>query len=319
MSEIFSLILENTSRLDYRKIFDCLLVAAGNGSAEISRVILTLSVLGSGWGESFARLALWDACSECHDEVVRCLLDIHPELPLECAVNLSIETNKISVMKVLIENARRQRKRFFLSEALQPILHSVDKRAFELIRSPEEQQLIHACADGDCKKLERLIQAKVPIPPENTNGLTPLWTAICNGHDEIVRVLLKSAAPIYLIGRFDPQSAFDYDLVCLAIKRNQPDILQTLLEKGVLFFNFEASTTAIIYHEMDVLKSLNVNIYDTDDYGNTLLHFTAEEDYLEAAKFLLSAGASKTARNIYGQTPAQLAHYRSRVVKLFQD
>ena len=63
------------------------------------------------------------------------------------------------------------------------------------------------------------------------------------------------------------------------MERNQPDIFRRLLQEGILFFKYEASTTAILYRDMNALVSLRANLHDTDDDGNILLHFTARHNY----------------------------------------
>lgn len=90
----------------------------------------------------------------------------------------------------------------------------------------------------------------------------------------------------------------EYNLVCLAMERNQPDIFWKLPQEEILFLNCEASTNAILYRNMDALISLKANLHNTDDDGNTLLHFTARHNYSKAANLLLNVGASKTSRNI---------------------
>lgn len=75
------------------------------------------------------------------------------------------------------------------------------------------------------------------------------------------------------------------------MERNQPAIFRKLLQEEILFFNYEASTTAIVYRDMDAIRSLKVNLHDMDDDDNTLLHFIAKENYLSAANLTLSADA----------------------------
>jgi len=58
-------------------------------------------------------------------------------------------------------------------------------------------------------------------------------------------------------------------------------------------------------------KALDVNFQDGT--GNTALHYTAQQNHLDAATILLDAGAKLNVKNLQGDTPLHLASRRNKI------
>ncbi|KAL4877843.1 hypothetical protein BJY04DRAFT_221810 [Aspergillus karnatakaensis] len=178
---IFGLILKNTPNVDYDTVFRCLLTATMNGSPAIVRTIRqNQQVLESGWAKHFARVALWDAARLNQPVIVKRLLKVFPDIPVDCAMHLALERQNNNVVKILAKNAREQGKRFFVWELLKHRLQFVDQTALELQRSEEEEQLYDAAANGNIQECASLLQ-KASRFPKRVNkaiarcGMQLLW------------------------------------------------------------------------------------------------------------------------------------------------
>ncbi|KAL4885924.1 hypothetical protein BJY04DRAFT_214121 [Aspergillus karnatakaensis] len=262
---IFTLIINQYARLDYETILTCLLWAADFGCVDILHMTLECdSIRTSEWARSFARLALFNAChqgSARHLGVVKLLLSVYNDLPIDYAINHSLDRRKEALTIFLINHARVHRKRFFLTESNKQRLREIGEQAVRFERSLEEERVMQTCIDGDHQALKHLIQVGVRIPAEDANGITPLAHAISKGHIEVVRVLVRNGMPDYRIVRPGTNhSVHNYDLVSLAIHHGQNDIFRMLLDQDngwCLFFKSVAAGTAHSFQNEEATALLN--------------------------------------------------------------
>lgn len=58
---------------------------------------------------------------------------------------------------------------------------------------------------------------------------------------------------------------------------------------------------------VDGYERLSYNINKTDDYGNTLLGLSCQNNNFQICKYLVSKGSNPNHQNVQGQTPAHFA------------
>lgn len=108
----------------------------------------------------------------------------------------------------------------------------------------------------------------------DTDGNSPLWEAILNGHEPIAKLLQDNGA--------DFNSGDVGQFACTAIEQSRVDLLKE-----------------IVGHGGDVTRP-KAN-------GTTALHVAVSEDNVEIVKFLLDQGADIDKPDLHGWTPRALA------------
>ncbi|TRX90855.1 hypothetical protein FHL15_008259 [Xylaria flabelliformis] len=127
--------------------------------------------------------------------------------------------------------------------------------------------------------MELLVQqpsAKTAILSTAEHGWTPLWWAAGNGHEILVRLLIKKGA------NFNAKNNARYTLLHLAVQNGHEAIARFLLEKGA------------------DLKAKNKD-------SCTPLHLAAQNGHEAIARFLLEKGADLKAKNKDSYKPLHLA------------
>jgi ankyrin repeat protein len=140
--------------------------------------------------------------------------------------------------------------------------------------------------------------------PNDPEKRTPLWLAVNNRHEAVVKFLLgKRADP-------DLSSGHDRTPLSLAAEHGYLSIAKLLLEKGVDLHRQARGQAPLWWaarngHEA-VVKFLLLSGADQNsksESGQTPLSWAAERGYENMVKLLLKAGASANTKSISDQTP----------------
>lgn len=149
-------------------------------------------------------------------------------------------------------------------------------------------------SDGDASMVRTLLEAGVnkdtPLTPEGVvmaegskgNSYEPIAVAVQNGHWEIVRDLIKAGAKI-------PDNPANTSLLGVAATQGSPKTIRELVNAG---------------------QSVS---QESDDKGNSPLHFAAFAGKLEATKELVALGADINAKNHMQDSPLFSASIGGRV------
>eukprot|EP00439_Symbiodinium_sp_Y106_P023855 s1984_g2.t3 len=169
-------------------------------------------------------------------------------------------------------------------------------------------ELCNAASEGWLAKVERLLQ--LPQDPDFCRwSLTPLRLASCNGHVEIVRLLLEAGADK------DLADNDGYTPLISASSRGHVEIARLLLEAGA---NKDMATsdgaTALMFAsgrgDVEVARLLLQAGADPDlgdDDGDTPLMIASSDGHVDIARLLLEAGANTDMTNNEGIVPLMAA------------
>jgi ankyrin repeat protein len=197
-------------------------------------------------------------------------------------------------------------------------LRKISQRGGNMTTNPEQTMLNDACAKGDIKEVEKLLDKGVDI-----NGATfysqdtPLVYAIRNGHAETVNLLIDRGADI---------ACNNNAPLVVAVWKGDAKIVQLILDRNVdvnakdsdgdtpLILATREGHTEIV----KLLLDSGANIEARNDNGNTALIYAAFYGYSEIADLLLNKGADMEAKNIFGNTPLifTLRHGHLDIVEL---
>ena len=93
-------------------------------------------------------------------------------------------------------------------------------------------ELFHAAEDGDWLMVEYLIDYRVKLDWQNSEGVSVLMLAAKNGHQGIVNILIQNGANI------DAANNDGWTALMLATENGHQDIVNTLIQNGA---NIDAS------------------------------------------------------------------------------
>ncbi|WAO96056.1 NACHT domain-containing protein [Fusarium falciforme] len=157
--------------------------------------------------------------------------------------------------------------------------------------------------------LERADQAGINIDAKDSHGRTPLWWAAENGHEAVVRLLLKRCAYT------DAADKWGRTPLLLAAANGHEAIVRLLVDRGA---HTDAADkwgrTPLLLaagngHEAIVrlLLDLGAHTEAVDEWGRTLLSYAAERGHEAIVRLLLDRGAHTDAADEGGRTPLSIA------------
>ncbi|CAE7942537.1 Ankrd17 [Symbiodinium sp. KB8] len=174
-----------------------------------------------------------------------------------------------------------------------------------------EQDLVSAAKEGRVSEVEKILRR--PQSPNVTDeyGETPLGHAVCAGHLEVVRVLLKAWAHTDRPGRMSP---------CLhaASELGHLDIVRLLLEKksdknAQDRVGSTALTRAATAGQLEIVRllvSARADIDKFDRLNGTALKYAASKGHAQIVRFLLSKKADISTADWLGMTAVRWASCR---------
>ncbi|KAJ5068132.1 ankyrin repeat ph and sec7 domain containing protein secg-related [Anaeramoeba ignava] len=175
----------------------------------------------------------------------------------------------------------------------------------------KEQELVKAIESGNLSKVKELVKnkASVNFVHQDTH---PLEDAITAGNLDIITFLLENGA--------DPNFKLQYsNIVCSAVERKVPEILDKILEFGgnVDSIDFYGKTALQVASESNLLQQVKVLIkhkanLEATDKGNVALHYAAGKGHVEIIETLIKSGAKIDPRG-NGWTPLMKAVACSQV------
>jgi hypothetical protein len=180
----------------------------------------------------------------------------------------------------------------------------------EIPQEEKDQDLAVAAKAGNVSACKTAL--KIGANPKHTmgDGWTPLLWSCCNGHLEVVELLISephNAGDPYVAKGRGSAGGFGQQVGDGSSKKESETVnspLHWASFKGHL---------QIVW----CLLKLGLSPYDTDSCGNTSLHLAATGGNIEVLKCLMSEGFDISQRNIYGNTAYELAD-RSNVRQLLK-
>ena len=190
----------------------------------------------------------------------------------------------------------------------------------------EGLDLFIAAKEGDKDKASEILKTGM-VNGDSTDS-TALGAAACNGHTEIVQLLIDSGADINktdIFGKTPLYHAVDNGI--FNTDRDEKVVLQMLLGANINPFMTDSDGNtewAVRVGRKDVVQLLlqrgaNPNI--GSQRGNTPLHVAAHWDYRNGLQKLIEGGADLNKQNHWGETPLLHAVKRNQkaAVKLLMD
>jgi ankyrin repeat protein len=250
-----SLYLQRQKAINLMISSHSLQVAAYYGDRSIVETLLTNGANPDSWHEAFG-FALYAAAYSGHTDIARLLIkhggNLQVNGPLGTPLEAAAHQGHAKTMELIWER--------------------------ETDMDPKSRCLLYASQEGH-EEAVRLLLARndIDVKARYHIGLTPLLLAIKNNHDGVAKLLL---------GRHD--SRYDYteytDLLLCALKREQTDIAQLLLEQ------------------------LDVIVYDEVSLKSSFLEWTVCHGHHKVVHLLLERGGKDlNSKNCYGYTLLFLA------------
>ncbi len=156
--------------------------------------------------------------------------------------------------------------------------------------------------------LATVLLTKDRIFQSDDNGNSPLHLLIL---EKASVDLIKKVAKLGI--RVSDQDAQGKTAIRLAVEKNLLEQTQALSAIGSNFFTLaedgQSALSLVLKKDLNWLKALFLEgkIKAKDELGNTALHYAAYLGNEAQISYLLDAGAEKNARNVSGETPADLA------------
>ena len=187
-----------------------------------------------------------------------------------------------------------------------PAAHLLLKTTVDVDAGPSSgwTALMRAAENGDAKLVnELLLYGACPSRPL-ASGQTALQIAAAEGHEEVVRILMKVAEDP------DAQAA-----LLLAVVNGHVAVTRMLLERGVDLSTRDAYGRTLLHRAAwngcravaQLLLSKGISVDVKDDYGQTALHKAAACGEETMGWMLLLCGADRNARDDEGCTPLDWA------------
>jgi hypothetical protein len=180
-----------------------------------------------------------------------------------------------------------------------------------------------AAVTGDRRGTALFLEAGVNTEISNERGWTPLMLAAFNGHDDVIRVLIKHQANVHasdLLGNTALHWASDAGQLSSArlLIENRAEV--DAINNSGLTSLLQASKgrhLGIVLLLIDSGANLNAIAID----GSTALHKAAAAGYTEIVRTLLYHGANTGITNHYGDTPLTLAAKKNQqaVIKIMMS
>ena len=203
----------------------------------------------------------------------------------------------VRIAKILIDHGadvnQPARKKIQLKEPSESLFHSIENVT----------PLYIACNFGELDKVKLLITHGANINACSSTGMTPILIALLKGHTAVVHYLLENNARVDLRLKKPIRK-----LVAPADKS-----LKALEFFGAVFAPLYANHTAAMCalrnentESLELLIQYRNVVYETDQYGTTLLHRATWSNNLPLAKQLLDGGADPNALSSTVNTPNSL-------------
>lgn len=206
------------------------------------------------------------------------------------------EAKKTEVKK---EEEKKEEKKEDKKEAL----NQEAEAALELANSEardkqieDRKKFIASARFNNPAKLEELIQSGVDISCKDSEGWDALMHACANGHEEIVRILLKKKAmiePSSLVGVEEKKEA----------ENNKQDQEEKIRRYTPLHWAAHKGFLRIVW----LLLIKGYSLGDEDPFGSTPVHQAAAGGAINVLECFLSQGVDIEKKNTRGHAPLDLA------------
>jgi len=172
---------------------------------------------------------------------------------------------------------------------------------------------LHAAAtNGDLGKVIQLLQKGTPVNAHWVEGYTALHLAADEGHADVAFALIKAGANIRV-----KAGHFNETPLHTAALRGATEIVEALLKAGAnvnaldnrkrMPLHYAASGYEGTLTAAKMLLKAGARVDARDEDRDTPLAVAALHQNLGVVYLLVGAGASLTKKNIYGQTPKDIA------------
>lgn len=184
-----------------------------------------------------------------------------------------------------------------------------------------------ACEIGNLEIVKALIEKGAYINDTRFDGLTPLYLAVLNGHNEVADFLLSRGAGIDIVGDLTKNKT----QLHYAVESNKTNVAKFFLDKGC---DVNASQNHIFNTAVHIAAGNNnpnmllllswygAQINNSENSVQfTPLHVAALSGHTNAVRSLLSLNANVNAKGKHGFTPLHLAILKNHieVIKLLLD
>jgi len=154
--------------------------------------------------------------------------------------------------------------------------------------------------DGELVKY--LIANGISPNATDKSGRTPLHYAAEAGAGIFAELLIENGASVNIT------DSEGYTPLDLALMNDNPHCILLLHSHNGIFSREKPSSIpeAAVLEDIEILKSMissGKQIDEEDSYGNTGLHYAAEDGLVDIAKLLISGGANPDKKNNMGNTP----------------
>ena len=197
-------------------------------------------------------------------------------------------------------------------------------------------ELIDAIQKGDAARVTELLDTDPALLQSHDSPVTPIFTAIYHGKNDIARLLVERGAPVSFaeacalgdLERVERQLATDPDVLHvfspdgypplgLAIFFHHPEVARLLIERGAdvsapatnaqKVAPVHAAAAACDRATMRLLLEGGAEPNARQQLDYTPMHGVAARGDIEMAKLLLQHGAERNPKATDGQTPADVA------------
>ena len=165
--------------------------------------------------------------------------------------------------------------------------------------------------DGDVRKASQMLQDGFPIDVMDNDNRTALHIACCEGHIEIVRLLIRKGARLHV-----EEDRWGNRPLKYAIMNGHNDIRQELQDAGAtlhhnccrdLEYKLCRSAADGNLRILQMLIDSGISVNTIDYGGRSLLYLAAANGKLDTVDFLLSRGALPERADMYGMQALDVA------------